>query len=53
MLIPSVLILSEVYRSFVRLCSLIKEEIEQPGYEDYGMNDLVGKSGLKKCMNII
>jgi penicillin-binding protein 2 len=26
----------------------IKEEIEQPGYEDYGMNDLVGKIGIEK-----
>lgn len=26
----------------------IKEELEQPGYEDYSMNDLVGKIGLEK-----
>ena len=26
----------------------IKEELEQPGYEDYGMNDLVGKTGIEK-----
>jgi penicillin-binding protein 2 len=26
----------------------IKEELEQPGYEDYGLNDLVGKTGVEK-----
>lgn len=26
----------------------IKEELEQPGFEDYGMNDLVGKTGVEK-----
>lgn len=26
----------------------IKEELEQPGFEDYGLGDLVGKTGLEK-----
>lgn len=26
----------------------IKEELEQPGFEDYGMGDLVGKTGIEK-----
>jgi penicillin-binding protein 2 len=26
----------------------IKEELEQPGFEDYGINDLVGKTGVEK-----
>lgn len=26
----------------------IKEELEQPGFEDYGMNELVGKTGIEK-----
>ncbi len=26
----------------------IKEELEQPGFENYGINDLVGKTGLEK-----
>ncbi|MGI6588357.1 MAG: penicillin-binding protein 2 [Peptococcia bacterium] len=26
----------------------IKEELEQPGFEDYSINDLVGKTGLEK-----
>lgn len=26
----------------------IKEELEQPGFEDYGMGDLVGKTGVEK-----
>lgn len=26
----------------------IKEELEQPGFEDYGLNDLVGKTGVEK-----
>jgi len=28
--------------------SINKEELEQPEYENYGMNDLIGKTGLEK-----